>query len=128
LSSSISKKFEFNGKSPLVLGKPASSNAEALEFVVWKFNHAARSADKASACCNTFWTAASCKSGGYARQSNDHLGDYLICDEQATSVSAWRRHRSAIAARLVYLREIDRTAFWEFLQQCRPKADIGAVW
>jgi hypothetical protein len=47
-------KFEFNGKSPLVLGKPASSNAEALEFVVWKFNHPARSADKASACCNTF--------------------------------------------------------------------------
>src|SRR5258708_24933740 len=33
---------------------------------------------------------------------------------QATSVMAWRRHRPAIAARLVHLREIDRTAFWEF--------------
>jgi hypothetical protein len=27
---------------------------------------------------------------------------------------ACRRHRSAIAARFVNLREIDRTAFWEF--------------
>jgi hypothetical protein len=35
-------------------------------------------------------------------------------NSQATSVAAWRRHRSAIAARLVYLREIDRTDFWEF--------------
>jgi hypothetical protein len=26
----------------------------------------------------------------------------------------WSLHRSAIAARLVHLREIDRTAFWEF--------------
>jgi hypothetical protein len=38
---------------------------------------------------------------------------------QATSVTAWRRHRSAIAARLVYLREIDRTAFWEFCNSIR---------
>jgi hypothetical protein len=29
-----------------------------------EFNHAAHSADSASACCNTFWTAASCRSGG----------------------------------------------------------------
>jgi len=35
-------------------------------------------------------------------------------NSQATSVTAWRRHRSAIAARLVNLREIDRMAFWEF--------------
>jgi hypothetical protein len=27
---------------------------------------------------------------------------------------AWRLHRSAIAACLVYFREIDPTAFWEF--------------
>jgi hypothetical protein len=27
---------------------------------------------------------------------------------------AWRLYRSAISARLVYLREIGRTAFWEF--------------
>jgi hypothetical protein len=32
----------------------------------------------------------------------------------ATLVMAWRLHRLAIAARLVYLREIGRTAFWEF--------------
>ena len=35
-------------------------------------------------------------------------------NSQATSVAAWRLHRSAIRARLVYLREIDRTAFWDF--------------
>jgi hypothetical protein len=35
-------------------------------------------------------------------------------NSQATSAMAWRRHRSAIAARLVNLREIDRKAFWEF--------------
>ena len=32
----------------------------------------------------------------------------------ATSVMAWRLHRSAIAACLVYFREIDPTALWEF--------------
>jgi hypothetical protein len=42
-------------------------------------------------------------------------------NSQATSVSAWRRHRSAIAARLVYLREIDRTAFWEFCHSIGTK-------
>src|SRR6266403_1445825 len=35
-------------------------------------------------------------------------------NSQATSVMAWRLYRSAISARLVYLREIGRTAFWEF--------------
>jgi hypothetical protein len=33
---------------------------------------------------------------------------------QATSVVAWRPHRSAITDRLVHLREIDRTAFGDF--------------
>jgi integrase len=36
---------------------------------------------------------------------------YLATNSPATSVIAWRLHRLAIAARLVYLREIDRTAF-----------------
>src|SRR6266404_1393413 len=36
---------------------------------------------------------------------------YLATNSPATSVMAWRLHRLAIAARLVYLREIDRTAF-----------------
>jgi hypothetical protein len=35
-------------------------------------------------------------------------------NSQATSVTAWRRHQSAIAACLVVLRETDRTTFWEF--------------
>jgi hypothetical protein len=35
-------------------------------------------------------------------------------NSQATSVTAWMRHPLEIAARLVYLREISRTAFWEF--------------
>ena len=35
-------------------------------------------------------------------------------NSRATSVLAWRLHRSAIAACLVYLRKIARTAFWEF--------------
>jgi hypothetical protein len=35
-------------------------------------------------------------------------------NSRATSVMAWRLHRSAIAACLVYFREIDPTAFWEF--------------
>jgi hypothetical protein len=39
---------------------------------------------------------------------------YPVMNSQATSVKAWRLHRSAITARLVYSREIDRTAFWDF--------------
>src|SRR6266446_9722625 len=35
-------------------------------------------------------------------------------NSRATSVMARRLHRSAIAACLVYFREIDPTAFWEF--------------
>jgi len=35
-------------------------------------------------------------------------------NSQAPSVMAWRLYSSAISARLVYLREIGRTAFWEF--------------
>jgi hypothetical protein len=35
-------------------------------------------------------------------------------NSQAPSVMAWRLYHSAISARLVYLREIGRTAFWEF--------------
>ncbi|SRR6266404_1098452 len=34
-------------------------------------------------------------------------------NSRATSVMAWRLLRSAIAARLVYFREIDPAAFWE---------------
>jgi hypothetical protein len=33
---------------------------------------------------------------------------------EATSITAKIRHQSEIAARLVYLREISRTASWEF--------------
>jgi hypothetical protein len=52
-----------------------------------------------------------CKfSGPYVRRSNDHLRDYIMAmNPQATSVTAWRLCRSAISARLVYLREIART-------------------
>ena len=39
---------------------------------------------------------------------------HIAMNSQATSVMAWRLYRSAISARLVYLREIGRTAFWEF--------------
>jgi hypothetical protein len=58
---------------------------------------------------------------------------------QATSVMAWRLYRSAISARLVYLREIGRTAFWEFcnticrqqtspfIQSPRRRARVGWV-
>src|ERR1700737_1889730 len=35
-------------------------------------------------------------------------------DSRATSVMAWRLHRSAIAVCLVYFREIDPAAFWDF--------------
>ena len=35
---------------------------------------------------------------------------------------AWRLYRSAISARLVYLREIGRTAFWEFCNTICHKA------
>src|SRR5712672_2865652 len=40
---------------------------------------------------------------------------------QATSVTAWGRHRSPIAARLLYLREIDRMTFWEFCNSIGTK-------
>jgi hypothetical protein len=39
---------------------------------------------------------------------------YPAMTSRGTSVMAWRLHRSAIAACLVYFREIDPTAFWEF--------------
>src|SRR5712664_3053645 len=45
-------------------------------------------------------------------------------NSQATSLTAWMRHRSEIAARLVYLREISRTAFWEFCNSIPRQADI----
>ncbi len=44
-----------------------------------------------------------------------------------TSVMAWRLHRSAIAACLVYFREIDPTAFWEFCNTIWVKADIAVA-
>jgi len=49
------------------------------------------------------------------------------------SVTAWMRHRSEIAARLVHLREISRTAFWEFCNsigtnpKCRNVGYTAAV-
>jgi hypothetical protein len=43
---------------------------------------------------------------------------------QATSVTTRMRHPSEIAARLVYLREISRTAFWEFCNSIPSRADI----
>jgi hypothetical protein len=46
-------------------------------------------------------------------------------NSQATSVTAWMRHPSEIAASLVYLREIGRTAFWEFCNTIRGKADLA---
>jgi hypothetical protein len=48
-------------------------------------------------------------------------------NSQATSVTAWRGHRPAIAARLLYLREIDRTAFWDFCNSIPLRADIEGV-
>jgi hypothetical protein len=45
-------------------------------------------------------------------------------NSQATSVTARMRHPSEIAARLVYLREISRTAFWEFCNSICSKADV----
>lgn len=47
-------------------------------------------------------------SGPYARRSDNHLRDYLICDEFTDHFGGGlEATRSAIAARLVYLREID---------------------
>jgi hypothetical protein len=37
---------------------------------------------------------------------------------------AWRLHRSAIAACLIYFREIDPTAFWEFCNTIPRQADM----
>jgi hypothetical protein len=42
-------------------------------------------------------------------------------NSQATSVTGWMGHRSAIAARLFYLQEIDRTAFLEFATVSPPE-------
>ena len=44
---------------------------------------------------------------------------------QATSVTAWKLHRSAIAAHLVHLREIDCAAFWEF---CNTICQLRTFW
>jgi hypothetical protein len=50
-----------------------------------------------------------------------------------TSVRAWKLHRSAIAAWLVYFREIDATAFWEFcntigtFETCRDVRSLVAI-
>src|ERR1700738_2127417 len=64
-------------------------------------------------------------SGPCARRSNNHLRDYISAmNSQATSAMAWRRHRSTIAARLVNLREIDRTAFWEFCNTITSATDM----
>jgi hypothetical protein len=38
---------------------------------------------------------------------------------------AWTLHRSAIAACLVYFREIDPTAFWEFCNTIRDVSGHG---
>ena len=40
---------------------------------------------------------------------------------------AWGLHRSAIAVCLVYFREIDPTAFWEFLQHYRHETDMPTL-
>jgi hypothetical protein len=45
-------------------------------------------------------------------------------NSRATSVMAWRLHRSAIAVCLVYFREIDPTAFWVFCNTILPKTDV----
>src|SRR6478736_4623044 len=56
--------------------------------------------------------------GSIRRECIDHVvvfGErHIAMNLQAPSVTAWRLYRSAISARLVYLREIGRTAFWEF--------------
>jgi hypothetical protein len=41
----------------------------------------AHSAEGASACCNTFWTAASCKTGGYQRHdwAAERRADAIFC-------------------------------------------------
>src|SRR5260370_15998436 len=70
-----------------------------------------------------------CKfSGPYVRRSNDHLGlHHTAMNSQATSVTAWRLFRSAISARLVCLREIGRTAFWDVCNTICVTADISVV-
>src|SRR6476659_10109548 len=46
-------------------------------------------------------------------------------NSRATLVMAWRLHRSAIAVCLVYFREIDPTAFWEFCNTiCHEQTSI----
>jgi hypothetical protein len=45
-------------------------------------------------------------------------------NSQATSVTAWRLHRSATTARSVDLRKIDQTAFWDFCNTIEGRADI----
>src|SRR5260370_42285019 len=70
-----------------------------------------------------------CKfSGPYVRRSNNHLGlHHTAMNSQATSVTAWRLFRSAISARLVCLREIGRTAFWDVCNTICVTADISVV-
>src|SRR6266403_396627 len=48
-------------------------------------------------------------------------------NSQAPSVMAWRLYRSAISARLVYFREIGRTAFWEFCNTIGTKRTCWLV-
>ncbi len=49
---------------------------------------------------------------------------HIAMNSQATSVMAWRLYRSAISARLVYLREIGRAAFWEFCNTICQQATL----
>jgi hypothetical protein len=56
---------------------------------------------------------------------------YLPANARATPVIAWRLRRSAIAARLLSLREIDRPAFQEFCnticqQETRASQQVAA--
>ena len=48
-------------------------------------------------------------------------------NSQATSVVAWRLYRSAFSARLVYLREIGRTSFWEFRNTIGQQPTLAIV-
>jgi len=77
---------------------------------------------------NSFCFAEYKFSGPYARRSNNHLRGlhYPAMNSRATSVMAWRLHRSAIAACLVYFREIDPTAFWEFCNTIPSRTDISS--
>jgi hypothetical protein len=46
-------------------------------------------------------------------------------NSQVTSVRARGLYRSAISISLIHLREIDRTAFWEFCNTIVGEAEVG---